>query len=372
MKTTFTPRLALALALCGAVVPFAIVGCGGGNGALNADPTPTPMVPVGTALPELSFTFNSGQKARFFNGTVSPTGVVSAQITVTGAPTAPLQVPPGTYPTTGTLNPTTRDFTLTQGAGSSYRFSVSGKVPSTTQDGNFVFTAQNGATENGSIARGTVILPPTTGGGTTTAGTTTSGGTTAGTTTSGGTTAGSTTSGGTTAGTTTAGTTAGGTTQGGTTTGNNDPVVGRLTFAGGTGYNGLTTTITNGFTEAEYTQEKRSISGRVVAVQNNQTRNVFFTIQGPTVVAKGDTYPLGNPFPNAFGNVSYRETDKLFQSDSSSSGIGTGSIKVMDLSANSITLQINQTVVGTKGVQFPENARGTLTINGTVTLKITR
>ena len=157
MKHFFKPRLVLALALSGAVLPLALVGCGGG-GLLNANPTPT--TPAGTALPELNFTFNSGQTARFFGGTVSPTGVVNAQITIAGAAAAPLQIPPGTYPTTGTLNPTTRDFTLTQGAGSAYNFGVAGKVPSASDTGNFVFTAQNGATENGEFEAGTVIVPP--------------------------------------------------------------------------------------------------------------------------------------------------------------------------------------------------------------------
>ena len=162
MRYFLSPRLALALALSSAVLSFGLVGCGGGNGLVNkpeATPTPTPATPAGTALPELNFTFNSGQTARFFNGTVSPVGVVNAQITVTGAAAAPLQIPPGTYPAVGTLNPTTRDFTLTQGTGSPYNFSVAGKVPSATDTGNFVFTAQNGATENGTFEAGTVIVP---------------------------------------------------------------------------------------------------------------------------------------------------------------------------------------------------------------------
>lgn len=176
-KHPFTSRTALALALSSAVLPVVLIGCGGSNGNGPAKtrpgtqpttvpttvPTTIPTTPTGTALPELSFTFNSGQKVRFFGGTLSQTGVVNGQITVTGAATAPLQVPPGTYPLTGTLNPTTGRYVLMQGAGSAYNFGVIGNLPTSSADGTFTFTAANGQVEGGVIPRGTVVIPtPTT------------------------------------------------------------------------------------------------------------------------------------------------------------------------------------------------------------------
>lgn len=164
-------RLVLPLALSSAVLPVILIGCGGGNGngpsktRPGTQPTatiqPTGTTPTGTALPELSFTFDNGQRARFFAGTLSPSGIVNAQITVTGAQSAPLQVPPGTYPVTGTLNPTTGKFTLSQGAGSPYKFNVTGTLPTQSANGTFTFTAANGQAENGVIPRGTVVIPTT-------------------------------------------------------------------------------------------------------------------------------------------------------------------------------------------------------------------
>lgn len=160
MKNIFTPRLGLALALTSAVVPLSLAGCGGGNGGIFTNPTPTPTMqpPAGTPLPNLNFRFNNGQNVNFRNGTITPTGTVAATIIVEGTASAPLQVPAGTYPVTGTLNPTTRDFTLATTSGGNFR--VVGKIPSATQDGNFTFTAANGATENGTIPRGTLVIPP--------------------------------------------------------------------------------------------------------------------------------------------------------------------------------------------------------------------
>ncbi len=158
MKNSLPPRFALALALSGAVLPFVLVGCSGGNGGLlNPAPTPTP-VPNGTTLPNLDFRFNNGQNVLFRDGTLSPTGIVTATVLVDGTPSAPLQVPAGTYPVSGTLDATTGRFTLrTTGTGS---FSVAGQLPTASADGTFTFTAANGATENGTIPRGTVVIPP--------------------------------------------------------------------------------------------------------------------------------------------------------------------------------------------------------------------
>ncbi len=55
MKHLATPRLALALALSGAVIPLSIVGCGGGNGLIRGgQPTPTPTPTSTTPAPPAS------------------------------------------------------------------------------------------------------------------------------------------------------------------------------------------------------------------------------------------------------------------------------------------------------------------------------
>ena len=66
MKNTFKPRLALALALCGAVLPLTFAGCSGGNGLLGPrpQPTPTPTQPQPDIAPralatQLNLTFGA-------------------------------------------------------------------------------------------------------------------------------------------------------------------------------------------------------------------------------------------------------------------------------------------------------------------------
>lgn len=166
MKLLLTRKqLVLPLALTGAVLPLVLIGCGGGNGngpaktrpgaQTSVPPTSIPPTAVPTtALPEFNFSFDNGQTVRFFGGTLTG-NAVNAQITVSGAQSDPLQVPPGTYSVAGTVN-NAGVFDLNSSVGR-----ITGLLPTSTTDGNYTFTATNGQPEGGTIPRGTVVIPPT-------------------------------------------------------------------------------------------------------------------------------------------------------------------------------------------------------------------
>lgn len=129
-------KLLLTLALGGAVVPLALVGCGGSNnGPLAPQTTPTTAA---TAQP-----------------TTVPTSVPTS--TPGGDPTpvptkrpAPRQTPPRSNVTAGNL-----DLTVTKGAGSNYVFSdIKGPAPESQPNGYAVFVVGADVAASGPI-RGT-------------------------------------------------------------------------------------------------------------------------------------------------------------------------------------------------------------------------
>ena len=231
MKPLLKPRLALALALCGAVVPFAIVGCGGGNGLIGEqsfDLTPTTFALPNGQIATLTGARKSDNTASG-NLTISDAQVAEKTMGQQNAVLASVVFVPKAYSFSGTVDGAGA-FDIggalrKVGATTDAPFRLTGTLPKTTAT-SYQLTFDGGTPESGTIPP---PAPNTTGGATTT-GATTAGGTTAGGTTAGGTTAGTTTSGSTTSGSTTAGgTTAGGTTAGGTTT----SVTTNMTFSNG-------------------------------------------------------------------------------------------------------------------------------------------
>ena len=174
MTKFFTPkRLALSLALTGAVLPVALIGCGGGGGTsplkTRTGVTPTPVTPQTLALTPATFTLQNGQRVTL-TGTRTGTQL-KGNLKVAAAPLArlqtgsqkqafPFQIAVGNYGYTGTFTPP-RGFNIVGNFGSLGSFTMSGQLQTTTQDGSYSLTT-NGTTDTGILpATGTPTGTPT-------------------------------------------------------------------------------------------------------------------------------------------------------------------------------------------------------------------
>ena len=163
MTKFFTPkRLALSLALTGAVLPVALIGCGGGNGVgplkTRTGVTPTPVTPQTLALTPATFTLQNGQRVTL-TGTRTGTQL-KGNLKVAAAPLSRLQtgsqnvafpfsIAVGNYGYTGTFTPP-RGFTIVGDFGALGSFTMSGQLQTTTQNGSYSLTT-NGVTDSGII-----------------------------------------------------------------------------------------------------------------------------------------------------------------------------------------------------------------------------
>ena len=173
-------RLLLTLALCGAVLPLTIVGCGGGNGGLlnpnptaRPNPTATPTANQPVALPVQAFTLGNGQRVTLnltqtgaaLKGTAQiAAATAQKRVLATGAQALlSVQIPPGLLPIEGTFT-APRGFDLRATDGS---FSVKGNLATPTQAGTYNLTLANGQTDSGIVPAtgtptGTATPTPTT------------------------------------------------------------------------------------------------------------------------------------------------------------------------------------------------------------------
>ena len=168
MNTPKSKRLALTLALTGAVLPLTLIGCGGGGGGLlsprpttrpNPTATSSPTTPI--ALTPTTFTLQNGQRVTL---TGTRTGnALAGKLAVAAAPqpklasgaqnaTFPFQIAVGEYGFTGTFTPP-RGFSITGNFGSLGNFNMSGQLQTATENGSYSLTT-NGVTDSG-------ILPAT-------------------------------------------------------------------------------------------------------------------------------------------------------------------------------------------------------------------
>ena len=167
-------KLLLTLALSGAIVPLALVGCGGGNGGLlsprptarpNATATPSPTLPV--ALVPTTFALQNGQRVTLTGsrtgdklvGKLKVEGAATQQRVVSGSQNQafPFSLAIGEYGYTGTFTPP-RGFNVVGNFGSFGNFTMTGQLQTATQDGSYSLTT-GGVTDTGVLpASGT---PPT-------------------------------------------------------------------------------------------------------------------------------------------------------------------------------------------------------------------
>ena len=173
MKHPITPRLALALALCGAVLPVGLIGCGGGSGGLfSGRPTSQTF-----ALTPTTFDLPNGQSATL-TGTRKSDDSARGQILIgplpsqdrtltTGTQNAILagtQFVPGRYDFTGTVNAAggfdiAGILALINAAVNRTPFRLTGTFP-TSAATTYQFTA-NGETESGTIPAPATPAPTT-------------------------------------------------------------------------------------------------------------------------------------------------------------------------------------------------------------------
>ncbi len=165
MNNPISKRLALTLALSGAILPLTIVGCGGGNGGLLGSQKPT-ATPAPIDLVPNKFTLSNGQivtlkltqtgaalkgTAQIANATALPKLSSGAQNLLS------VQIPPGIFPIEGTFT-ATRGFDLRATDGS---FSVNGNFATPTLPGTYNLTLASGQTDSGVVpATGTTNPTP--------------------------------------------------------------------------------------------------------------------------------------------------------------------------------------------------------------------
>ena len=173
MKNFIAKRLALPLALLGAVLPLTTIGCGGGNGGL-LNPQ-TPQTPASVNLTPTTFTLGNGQRVTL---TGTRTGnQLAGKLAVAGAAAQPkltsgvqnqafpFSVTNGEYGYTGTFTPP-RGFSINGNFGGLGDFTMTGQLQTATENGSYSLTT-NGTTDTGILpATGgptSTATPPSTG-----------------------------------------------------------------------------------------------------------------------------------------------------------------------------------------------------------------
>ena len=170
-------KLILPLALIGAIVPVALIGCGGGSGlgpAKTRSPqTPqTPQTPQPVALAATTATLDNGQRITLnpirtgtaLSGTVvvsGPTAQTRLQSGVQNLITRTIKV--GTFTLVGTFT-APRGYNIRALDGATELFQMNGDFPTQTQDGTYNLRLADGQTESGRLpVAGTTPTPrPTT------------------------------------------------------------------------------------------------------------------------------------------------------------------------------------------------------------------
>lgn len=161
MKNLYTKRLALALALCGAVLPLTIVGCGGGGGGgglLSPQGPQTPQTPTAVNLTPTTFTLANGQRVTLTGtrmgdklaGKLKVLNAAAQTKLTSGAQNAtfPFSVAVGEYGYTGTFTPP-RGFDIIGNFGSLGSFTMKGQLQTATENGSYSITTNGVDTSAG-------------------------------------------------------------------------------------------------------------------------------------------------------------------------------------------------------------------------------
>ena len=167
-------KLILPLALIGAIVPVALIGCGGGSGTGPAKTQTGPQTPQNpqnpqpVALAPTTFTLGNGQRVTLtgtrtgtaLKGNLKVLAATAQPRLATGSQNVafPFSIAIGDYGYTGTLTPP-RGFTINGNFGSLGSFQMSGQLQTATQDGSYSLTS-NGTTDTGILPASGGTMPP--------------------------------------------------------------------------------------------------------------------------------------------------------------------------------------------------------------------